>query len=61
MPKNPKGLEYPKTIEKISIGNDPFADFVVRESDLSPNKLRFRDDVRGVWLYQANCLELMGH
>src|SRR3990167_4113385 len=54
-------LKYPETVEKISIGADPFCGLVVRESDLSPNKLYFRDDVRGVWLYQANCLEFMDY
>ena len=54
-------MQYPKIVEKVSIGTDPFADFVVRESELSPNKLYFRDDVRGVWLYQANCLEFMDY
>ena len=34
---------------------------VVRESELSPNKLYFRDDLRKIWLYQANCLELMDY
>ena len=57
----PKIMQYPKIVEKVSIGTDPFADFVVRESELSPNKLYFRDDVRGVWLYQANCLEFMDY
>lgn len=31
----------------------------IKASTLSPNKLYFRDDVRKIWLYQANCLELM--
>ncbi|TXT24696.1 MAG: Modification methylase LlaDCHIB [Gallionellaceae bacterium] len=59
MPKTE--LKYQKTIEEINIGADPFAGLVVRESDLSPNKLYFRDDVHGVWLYQANCLEFMDY
>lgn len=32
---------------------------MIKESTLSPNKLYFRDDERKIWLYQANCLELM--
>lgn len=52
-------LEYPVTEEKITFGDDPFEGFVVRDTDLSHNKLFYRDDARGIWLYQANCLELM--
>lgn len=52
-------LEYQVVEEKITIGDDPFADFVAKETELSPNKLFYRDDVRGIWLYQANCLEFM--
>lgn len=52
-------LEYPLTEEKITIGNDPFSDLVVRQTELSPNKLFYRDDLHGVWLYQANCLDFM--
>jgi site-specific DNA-methyltransferase (adenine-specific) len=52
-------LEYSVTEEKITIGDDPFEGFVVRDTDLSPNKLFYRDDSRGIWLYQANCLEFM--
>ena len=51
--------EYPVIEEKITIGDDPFSDLVVRQTELSPNKLFYRDDMRGVWLYQANCLEFM--
>ncbi len=54
-----KDITYTKTTEKISIGTDPFAGLAVRESELSPNKLYFRDDSHGVWLYQANCFEFM--
>lgn len=57
----PRTLKYPKFEEQISIGADPFAGFAVRESELSPNKLYYRDDAHGVWLYQANCLELMDY
>ncbi len=52
-------LEYPVIDEKIVIGDDPFSGLVVRETELSPNKLFYRDDKRGIWLYQANCLEFM--
>lgn len=52
-------LEYPVTEEKITFGDDPFEGFVVRDTDLSHNKLFYRDDARGIWLYQANCLEFM--
>lgn len=52
-------LEYPVAEEKITFGDDPFEGFVVRDTDLSHNKLFYRDDARGIWLYQANCLEFM--
>ena len=52
-------LKYPLIEEKIIVGADPFSDLVVRQTDLSPNKLYYRDDLKGVWLYQANCLEFM--
>lgn len=58
---SPKIAQYPKITENISIGTDPFADFVVRETELSPNRLYYRDDTHGVWLYQANCLEFMDY
>ena len=32
-------LEYPVAEEKITFGNDPFEGFVVRDTDLSHNKL----------------------
>lgn len=52
-------LEYPIREEKITIGDDPFSELIVRQTELSPNKLFYRDDLRGIWLYQANCLEFM--
>lgn len=46
--------------ENLNINNDnPFNDLVLRESKLSANKLIYRNDAQGVWLYQANCLEFM--
>lgn len=51
-------LLYPVVEENINIGDDPFG-LYAKESELSPNRLVYRDDSRGVWLYQANCLELM--
>lgn len=54
-----KLTEYPTHEENINCGNDPFSDLVLRESSLSPNKLVYRNDDNGVWLYQANCLEFM--
>lgn len=54
-----KILKYPTVEENISIGDDFFETLKIRESSLSPNKLYFRDDTRKIWLYQANCLELM--
>ncbi len=45
--------------EMLSDGDDFFDCLAVKESKLSPNKLYYRDDERKVWLYQANCLELM--
>lgn len=54
-----KLTEYPTREENINCGNDPFSDLVLRESSLSPNKLVYRNDDNGVWLYQANCLEFM--
>lgn len=52
-------LKYPVIEEKITIGTDPFSDLVVRQTEFSSNKLFYRDDLRGIWLYQANCLEFM--
>ncbi len=54
-----KLIEYPMSTEKITIGNNPFSDLVLRESKLSPNKLVYRNEEQSVWLYQANCLEFM--
>lgn len=45
--------------ERLSDGDDFFDNLAIKESDLSPNKLYYRDDARKIWLYQANCLELM--
>jgi hypothetical protein len=44
-------FEYPVIEEKITIGDDPFSELVVRQTELSPNKLYYRDDMRGIWLY----------
>jgi site-specific DNA-methyltransferase (adenine-specific) len=57
--QNMKITEYPTRTENISTDDDPFSDLFLKESDLSPNKLVYRNDASGVWLYQANCLELM--
>ncbi len=53
--------KYATVEEKILYANGFFDTLVVRESELSPNKLYFRDDLRKIWLYQANCLELMDY
>lgn len=55
-----KVTEYAIREESITINNNnPFDDLVLRESKFSANKLVYRNDERGVWLYQANCLEFM--
>lgn len=55
-----KLTEYAIREESININNDnPFDDLVLRESKLSANKLAYRNDAQGIWLYQANCLEFM--
>lgn len=51
-------IAYPVVEENINLGDNPFG-LYVKESELSPNKLVYRDDSRGLWLYQANCLEFM--
>ncbi len=53
-----KVLKYAVTEEIINFEDDPFG-LSVKENELSPNRLYYRDDAHGVWLYQANCLELM--
>lgn len=52
-------VNYKKIEEVINTGSDPFSGFVLRENEISPSKMFYRDDIRGVWLYQANCLDLM--
>lgn len=37
----------------------PFSFMVMDASEYSPNKCVFSDDKAGVWLYHANCLEVM--
>ena len=37
----------------------PFSSMVMDASEYSPNKCVFSDNEAGVWLYQANCLEVM--
>lgn len=51
--------KYAVVEEKISVGNDFFETLAVKGSELSPNKLYFRDALKKIWLYQANCLKLM--
>ncbi|MEQ1546444.1 site-specific DNA-methyltransferase [Methyloglobulus sp.] len=51
--------KYAIAEERLSEDDDFFENLAIKESDLSPNKLYYRDDVRKIWLYQANCLELM--
>lgn len=41
------------------VETEEIENLMIRPSEHSPNKLYFRDDVRKIWLYQANCLELM--
>jgi len=53
--------KYATVEEKNIVPKRLFETLVVRESEFSPNKLYFRDDLRKIWLYQANCLELMDH
>jgi site-specific DNA-methyltransferase (adenine-specific) len=50
---------YALVEERISEGDDFFENLAIKESKLSPNKLYYRDDVKKIWLYQVNCLELM--
>lgn len=50
---------YALVEERLSDGDDFFENLAIKESKLSPNKLHYRDDARKIWLYQANCLELM--
>lgn len=45
--------------ERLSSDDDFFENLAVKESELSPNKLYYRDDTKKIWLYHANCLELM--
>lgn len=45
--------------ERLTDDNDFFEHLAINESDLSPNKLYYRDDTKKIWLYHANCLELM--
>lgn len=52
-------LQYALSEEVVNSGNDPFAELVLRETTLSRNKLFYQDNEHGVWLYQANCLEMM--
>ena len=52
-------FEYKATEEIIRVGIDPLNTFVLKESEFSPSKLFYRDDKRGIWLYQANCLDMM--
>lgn len=53
-------IKYPQTKQGLILGGDPFG-FSVKESETSSNKCVFRQDNSGIWLYQANCLELMDH
>lgn len=53
-------IKYPKTKHGLILGGDPFG-FSVKESDTSENKNVFRQDDLGIWMYQANCLELMDY
>lgn len=38
---------------------DPFPLLVMESSEYSPNQCHFRNDEYGVFIYQANCIELM--
>ena len=40
-------------------GGQSFPLMVMEGSEYTPNKCVFRDDVLGVWLYLANCIEFM--
>lgn len=51
--------KYSVTKQGAVLGSDPFGHWVAEESPLSPNKIYYRNDEAGVWLYQSNCLEFM--
>lgn len=53
-------LEYAKTEEKIHTGEfDIFQPIAGSPSNTSANRLVYSDYAKGVYLYHANCLELM--
>ena len=52
-------MRYKMHKERLVIGNDPLGFGVFEKTKLSPNQSFFRNDERGIWLYHANCLELM--
>lgn len=54
-----KMFEYPTYPEPTNIGEDPFSDLILKETQLSPNQLAYSDTAHGVWLYHANCLAIM--
>ncbi len=47
------------TIEYKTNEIDMFPYMVMESSEYSPNKCVFRDEEYGVWLYHANCIEIM--
>ena len=53
--------DYPPIVERIYSGGFDFDApyFVAQETQTSKNNRVFCDSVRGIYLYQANCLELM--
>ena len=58
-PRKPRVAKpYPVRHEDDEPG-DPFAGLLLREDALQPLKLAYRDDTRGVWLYQGDCLEVL--
>ncbi|HTB62369.1 MAG TPA: site-specific DNA-methyltransferase [Opitutales bacterium] len=65
-PKTPhSSAAYPLREQDDIIGmdakaaHDPFSGLVLREDALQPLRLAYRDDARGVWLYQGDCLEVL--
>ena len=50
---------YKKTEEKIAFGQDFFEGLRASETELSKNKRFYQNKQKGLYLYQANCLEFM--
>src|SRR3989304_4917374 len=45
--------------DELMLSGEPFSPITMQPSEYSPNQCYYRNDIYCIWLYHANCLELL--